>query len=115
MSLPEISFRTLTTPRRAHTLYFELGAEIGALGLMTFMLIPALLARRLWKLRARAIRLAPHQARVATAFLLALMAYFMTALFLHMAFQPYYWFLIALCTAATHCLEKSARDGWTQA
>jgi O-antigen ligase len=115
MSLPEVSFRTLTTPRRAHSLYFEMAAELGALGLMAFLIIPALLARRLWKLRALAVRLAPHQARVATAFLLAMMAYFTTAFFLHLAFQPYYWFLMALCTAATHCLETSAKSGWAKA
>jgi hypothetical protein len=88
-----------------------MAAEIGLVGLLAFMVIPGLLALQLWQLRASAIRRAPHLVPVASAFLLALAAYFMTAVFLHLAFQPYYWFLIALSAAATHCLADRLAEG----
>jgi len=94
---PDIKFRDIRTTRRAHTLYFEMGAEVGVLGLGTFLAIPLLLGWRLFGERRRWADRDPELADLATACCLSLLAYLTTAIFLHLSFQRYYWTLIALC------------------
>jgi hypothetical protein len=106
MSNPEIAFRIRDTQRRAHSLYIELAAEMGIVGLLVFLAIPAWLALRLWRLRAYWVHRDRERATLASAFLLALVAYLGTAVFLHLAFQRYYWFLIGLVGASVQLLSQ---------
>lgn len=106
-SLPEISIREISDPRRAHSLYLELGAELGTLGLAIFLAIPLLLLRDL-----RALRLGlwergrPDLSRLAASFSLVLLAYLGAGVFLHLAFERYYWFMVGMTAAAAGVLEK---------
>ena len=109
-SLPEISFRSLPTPRRAHSLYLELAAENGTLGLVVFLSIPLLLLRDLWKIRAALARRRPDLARLASGFFLVVAAYLGTGVFLHLAFERYFWFMTALTAAATGVLGAYAPE-----
>ena len=103
---PEIAFRELTVPRRAHNLYLEMAAEVGTVGLLVFLAIPGLLLRDLWRVRQRAQGRRPDIERMATAFGLALLAYLGTGVFLHLAFQRYFWILVALSAAAVWILSR---------
>jgi len=105
-SLPEISIRDLTEPRRAHNLYIEFAAETGTLGLVVFMLIPLLLLRDLELLRRHAERTSPKRARLAAAFSLVILSYLGTGVFLHLAFERYYWLMIGLSAAAVGILRE---------
>lgn len=105
---PDIQFRDIREARRAHTLYFELAAENGALGLGVFMAIVLFLAHRLWRARQALIARAPPLADLATACLLSILAYLWTAVFLHMSYQRYYWLLLAISTAALHVVTSEA-------
>lgn len=109
-SLPEIAFRELPTPRRAHSLYLEIAAETGTVGLVLFMLIPLLLLRDLEALRRNLLERRPDLARWAAGFILMLLAYLGTGVFLHLAFERYYWFMIALAAAATGILGRCLRE-----
>lgn len=106
-SLPEISIREIAHERRAHSLYLELAAELGTVGLVVFLLIPLLLLRDL-----RALRLAlqdarrPDLARLAASFSLVLLAYLGAGVFLHLAFERYYWFMVGMTAAAAGVLHK---------
>lgn len=102
---PEISFRHLPEPRRAHNLYAEFAAETGVPGILVFLSIPALLLRRLWKRRRALLSNRPDLAFLATAFGLGLLAYLGTGVFLHLAFERYYWLFVALTAAACHVLS----------
>lgn len=106
MANPEIAFRIRTTQRRAHSLYLELAAEMGVVGLLGFMAIPTWLGLRLWFLRRRWLHVDRERALLATAFLIALVAYFGTAIFLHLAFQRYYWLLLGLAGATVQLLSQ---------
>jgi putative inorganic carbon (HCO3(-)) transporter len=106
--IPEIKFRDINHQRRAHTLYFELGAELGVIGLAVFLAIPALLLRELWQLRRNLRGRRPELEQLATSFILSLAAYLVSALFLSLAFQRYYWFLIALSSAAVYLIHEHA-------
>jgi hypothetical protein len=104
--LDELSFRHLPRPREAHNLYFSIGAETGSAGLLVFFLIIGTLfvglrwTRRFWLPRSR------RRADLAVAFSLSLVAYLGTGMFLHLSFERYLWFLVAITSAAVHILRQ---------
>lgn len=117
-SIPEIAFRDLPDPRRAHNLYLELAADTGTTGLVVFMAIPLMLLMDLRRHRRFFFHRRPELARLAAGFSLALLAYLGTGVFLHLAFERYYWLLVALTAAAVGimnewALEDAAVDMWT--
>jgi len=104
----DLKFRDIQVPRRAHNLYLEMSAELGLVGLAGFLSIIGMLMGRLWVVRARCRTLDPEAADLATALWIALLAYLATGVFLHMAYQRYYWFLLALAGAALQLVPRSA-------
>lgn len=111
MNLPGVAFKQLDVERRAHTLYMELAAETGLVGLTAFLAIAGLILLRLWSLRRRWIHERPEYAHLATGIALAILAYLGTGVFLSLAFQRYYWMLIALGGVASQVLAfAEARD-----
>lgn len=102
---PQIDFRHLPRPRRAHNLYAEVAAEGGTLGLALFVAIPGLLLVGLWRERKRWAGRRPRLAEIATGFGLAIVAYHGTGMFLHLAYERYYWLLLALAGAALFLLR----------
>jgi O-antigen ligase len=104
--LDELSFRHLPRPREAHNLYFSIGAETGAAGLLVFSAIFVTLfvglraLRQFWLLRSR------RRADLTVAFALSLVSYLGTGMFLHLSFERYLWFLVAVASAAIHVLRQ---------
>ncbi|HEV8696714.1 MAG TPA: O-antigen ligase family protein [Candidatus Limnocylindrales bacterium] len=88
--------------RQAHNLYAGIAAETGLPGLIFFMgiFISTLLA--LVRVRRRCRDVAPQHAAMATAVLLAVVAYLTTGLFLHLAYERYLWILLALAASAAY-------------
>jgi hypothetical protein len=109
-SLPEINLREIALPRRAHDLYLEVAAESGTLGLLVFMLIPLLLMRDLDRLRRDLAGRRPELSRMAAGFFLVLIAYLGTGIFLHLAFERYYWLMVALTASAVSVLQRASKD-----
>lgn len=103
---PQIDFRHLPRPRRAHNLYAEVAAEGGTLGLALFVAMPALLLVGLWRERGKWSGRRPRLARLATGFGLAIVAYHGTGMFLHLAYERYYWLLLGLAGAVLHALRE---------
>ena len=95
MDDPGIAYRGIEKERRAHTLYFELGAETGVLGLAVFLAIAVLVLRRLLRVR-KLYHDRPHVSRLATGLGLGIIAYLGTSVFLSFAFMRYWWLLLAL-------------------
>lgn len=108
---PEISFRELPTPRRAHDLYVEVAAETGAVGLLIFLAIPAWLLVDLRRLRQRLKRDRPDLEPLAGAFMLGILGYLGTGVFLHLAYERYWWFFVALAGAAVAILRRELDEG----
>ena len=100
MADPEIAYREIGKSRKAHTLYFELMAETGLFGFGTFMAIVGYVLLKLWHLRRRASKARIDLANTATAFMLSVVTYLTSAVFLQLAYQRYFWLLIALAGAA---------------
>ena len=103
--ISDIKFRELDHNRRAHTLYFEMAAEVGLPGLAIFLSIALLLMRNLWRARRLWAAERPDLSDLAVALCLSLFTFLVTACFLSHAFERYYWFLIALAAAALDAMR----------
>lgn len=99
--------RRVSRQFRAHSLYLEMAAETGLIGLGVFLAIVIVTLRRLWKARRQAMTRDPPLAGAAAAFLVAIAAYLTTAMFLHLSYQRYYWFLLGLAGATVRVAESS--------
>jgi O-antigen ligase len=86
--------------REAHNLYLGVGAELGVPGLIVFLLVGLSTVRMLFKARRASILRRPDLERLTTPFLLALLTYYVTGMFLHLSFGRFYWLMLAVATAA---------------
>jgi putative inorganic carbon (hco3(-)) transporter len=106
-----LDLRYLKTNRRAHNLYLEIAADTGALGLAAFLSIVGVTMAQLWRLTVYWRRRNRDLAALARAFLLAIVAYLATGIFLQLAYERYFWFLLALANATVWMLRReAARD-----
>lgn len=94
-----------TTARAAHDMYLGLAAETGALGLMCFLGIVFVTVRGLARIRKRCLESHPDYASIATGFLLAIISFMATGLFLSFAFERYFWLIISLAGAAWYIID----------
>ena len=108
MSDPDIAYKVIDRPRRAHNLYFELAAETGILGLVTFLSLVAVVQIRLWRSWRRFRESREDLAGLALGFFVAIWGYLVSAVFLHLSYQRYYWLLLGLAAAALHVLANEA-------
>jgi putative inorganic carbon (hco3(-)) transporter len=106
--IPGIRFRDIQKSRRAHSLYFEIAAETGVIGLAVFLAIPLMLLRALWRARRQWLERDRELAETAAALWLSLSGFLFTALFMSHAFERYYWLLVALAAAALHIMRAHA-------
>jgi O-antigen ligase/polysaccharide polymerase Wzy-like membrane protein len=96
------ALRRIESGRRAHSLYLELAAETGGIGLALFL--AALLVTFVGLAGARRLSLHadPELADLATTYLLALVCYCSTGVFLHLAYMRYFYVVLALGGAVAH-------------
>ena len=105
-----LGLRHLESDRRGHSLYLEMAADTGLIGLGTFLAMVltavAYLYRnaRYWRERNR------ERSILASSFLFALLAYLATAFFLHLSYQRYFWVLLALASSTIWALENERRS-----
>lgn len=108
---PNIALRKLDKGRRAHSLYFELAAETGILGLGTFLLVVFFTLYQLWQVRKKWLTANREYANYAAAYFLSLVGYLSTAIFLSLAFQRFYWVLVALAGSIIQILNSEVPGG----
>lgn len=102
----KLGLRFLEVNRRAHNLYLEMAADLGIIGLTAFLLIVGSTMLQLWKARKRLLEVRPDLANIATGSFLSIMAYMLSAVFLQLSFQRYFWFLIALGNIALYIINQ---------
>ena len=86
--------------RRAHSMYLEELASTGIIGFGFFAAILVVTVRGLLHARRHLRRVCSNDSMLATGLLYALCAYLVTALFLHLSYERYFWFLVAVSVAA---------------
>ena len=98
--------------REAHNLYLGVGAELGVPGLIVFLLVAMSVVQMLREARRASIVRRPDLERLTTPFLLALLTYYVTGMFLHLSFGRFYWLMLAVATAAavTTLREMASAD-----
>ena len=106
-----LGLRRITETRKAHSLYLEVAAESGILGVLCFFSAVALTLQRLVVSRKRLLESRPGEspeerrerlrlACLVAGFMLALIAYLATGLFLHLAYIRFFYLMLALAGAA---------------
>lgn len=104
-----VGIRVLASDRQAHNLYLGMAAELGLIGITVFLVIVGLTLRDLARAR-RAVRTRdPLMADLATGFMLSIVAYLTTGIFLHMSFIRYFWLMLALAAATAVVAMAIAR------
>lgn len=106
MRNPDIAYKLIDRPRRAHNLYFELAAETGILGLGAFLAIVGTIQLRLWRAWRRWRNERQDLAGLALGFFVSISGYLVSAVFLHLSYQRYYWLLLGLAAAALQVLAS---------
>jgi putative inorganic carbon (hco3(-)) transporter len=105
-----LDLRYLGSERRGHSLYLELAADTGIVGLGAFLamvttaLVLLLRASRYWRSRD------PLRASLASAFFFALFAYLATGVFLHLSYHRFFWAVLALASAAAWTLRRDREE-----
>ena len=105
-----LGLRYLQSDRRGHSLYLELAADTGLIGLGAFVAMVGtamvLLYRsaRYWRERD------PQRAMLASSFCFSLVAYLACAAFLHLSYQRYFWGLLALASAVIWSLRRESEE-----
>lgn len=97
-----IGLQVHTGTREAHNLYLDVAAETGALGLILFLAILFVTLRNLARIRKQWMQSRPELANMATGFLLAVVSYMTTAIFLSLAYERYLWLILALAGATSY-------------
>ena len=98
--------RYLASERRGHSLYLEMAADTGIVGLTAFLVmvgVPIVLLlrqARYWRSRDS------ERAIVASSLVFALFAYLASAMFLHLSYQRFFWAILALASAAFWVLAR---------
>jgi hypothetical protein len=76
-----------------------------------FLIIAFQTIRMLLRARRASLRRRPDLERLTTPFLLALMTYYVTGMFLHLSFIRFYWMILAIAAAAAVItLRETAAD-----
>jgi O-antigen ligase len=105
----EIGVSVRAADREAHNLYLGIAAETGIVGLTAFLGAIVATFVQLARARARALTIRPDLAAMAAGFMLALVGYLASGLFLHLSYARYYWLMLALAGAAATVILEVTR------
>jgi putative inorganic carbon (hco3(-)) transporter len=105
-----LGLRYLRSERRGHSLYLEMAADLGIVGLGAFLamvgtaLALAYRGARRWRGRDA------ERAILGSSFFFALLAYLASAVFLHLSYQRFFWALLALTASVAWALRPDASE-----
>jgi len=111
----EVALKRIEGSRRGHSMYLEELADTGLVGFAVFISVPLWIIRALARTRRQCLVRRPEHADLASGFLLAVLTYLTTAVFLHLSYPRYYWLLLALAAATVHILHQSQLPEWSSA
>jgi O-antigen ligase len=87
--------------RMVHSLYVQIAAEYGLLGLLAFGGMIAATFVDLQRVRRRLRRSRPELSLLVTGLMMSLVVYLTTGLFLHTAYERYLWLFLGITGAAS--------------
>ncbi len=96
----EAGFKSQIKAREAHNLFLGIASETGILGLGVFLTILGVVLVPLFRERSYWLARDPPLAFLAAGYLMMIVAYLANGAFLHMAYERFFWSMIALACAA---------------
>ena len=93
-------------PQNAHSLYLEIGAETGLLGLTAFAAVVFVAYGQLRRARRDLRTRGDPNAHIALALMIATAGYLITSMFLHGGFQRYFYVLLAFVAAVSRLASE---------
>lgn len=120
-----LGLRILEGNRESHSLYLDVAANYGILGLVFFLAMVLVPIRVILKARHKLAGRRPSLNNLAIGFAFALLAYLATGIFLHLSYVRYFWLVLALADTAALIARRAAsdepvvrtapaRDGWSE-
>lgn len=106
----DVGLLQLTGTREAHSLYLALAADTGLPGLLAFLAIVAIAIYDLGRVRKQFRHTNPAFANMSSGVLLGLVSYLTTGIFLHMAYERYFWLMLGIAVAAANIARTSPPD-----
>lgn len=94
--------------RPAHNLYLSVAAEMGLVGLLVTLAVMLIPLAQLWAVYRDFAASSPFLSRTAGALIAAIVGYMLTGVLLTLAYERYFWCLLALAGATT-LLARLAR------
>jgi len=105
-----LGLKYLQSERRGHSLYLEMAADTGVIGLGAFLALAGTTLVLLYRAAREWRRRDPERALLASSFFFAIFAYLACAVFLHLSYQRYFWVLLALASSVIWALRQEAED-----
>lgn len=106
MANPDIAFKHMKSTRAAHSLYFQMLAELGLLGFSGFMMIIFYTLYKLMKGRMFWKDKDSELANFATGCMLGIITYLTTSIFLSFAYHRYIFMMVAISGAVIQLLNS---------
>jgi putative inorganic carbon (HCO3(-)) transporter len=91
-----LGLRYLRSERRGHSLYLEMAADLGIVGLGAFLAMVGTTMALVYRCARYWRRRDPERAMLASSVFFALVAYLASSAFLHLSYQRFFWALLAL-------------------
>jgi putative inorganic carbon (hco3(-)) transporter len=92
----QLNIKRLDDVRRSHSLYFDILSNTGILGFLLTMGIVYFTLRDLLRVKSKLADKHPFLSTTANGFILAILSYMATGIFLHFAYIRYFWVTIAV-------------------
>jgi hypothetical protein len=97
----EIGMLVHADDRAAHNMYLSIAAEGGLIGLIASLVVMLIPLVQLWAVRRELAGLSPFLSATASALFAAIFGYMLTGVLLTLAYERYFWALLALAGATT--------------
>ncbi|HLV43616.1 MAG TPA: O-antigen ligase family protein [Aggregatilineales bacterium] len=106
----EVGLLQLTGTREAHSLYLALAADTGLPGILAFLAIAFTAIFDLGRVRRQFRSTNRAYANMSSGVLLGLVSYLTTGIFLHMAYERYFWLMLGIAVAAANIARNWPPD-----
>lgn len=105
-----LGIRILEGNREAHSLFLDVAANYGILGLVSFLAMVLVPIRVILGARHKLAARRPGLTNLTIAFAFAMLAYLGTGIFLHLSYVRYFWLMLALADTAALIARRAAND-----
>jgi hypothetical protein len=96
--------------RQAHNMYLAILSDTGLIGFATYIPIFIISLIGLMRIRRLYATSRPELIGLAVGFILSLVAFLSSALFLSPAYERFYWLIVALAGVAVHILQREKEE-----